>query len=103
MSRFRGRTATSKQGFVPSIVDSDDERVQVMLDNAYVEYGTGCWLDNGTVDTHLTYDLQCAVYEHVHGEVPEGEYVVNACSDYRVCYNPNCLITVDLADLEFTH
>jgi hypothetical protein len=99
MGRYKGRTETSRHGFIPDILDTGDERVEAMLDHAYVEYGTGCWVDKGTIDTQLTYDLQEGVWEAEHGYVPEGHWVVNVCSDFRICYNPNCLIVVDLDDL----
>jgi hypothetical protein len=106
MSRFKGRTITSQHGFIPGVLTMDgDDFMDTVLDNAYVEYGTGCWIDKGS-DPEVAYEAQIMVYNQFLGGVPDGEVVVNSCNDYRVCYNPNCLITLDIDDIppnSFTH
>jgi hypothetical protein len=101
VGKRNARVETSRHGFLPIILNFDnyDERVGVMLDNAFVEYGTGCWLDAGKIDQQLTYDLQVAVWEAFKGEMPDDHWVMNTCSDHRVCYNPNCLIIVDIDEV----
>ncbi len=101
MGRYRGRTATSKFGFVPKILDHDgNSYFDVVLNNSYVEYGTGCWIDKGS-DPEVAYEGQVAVYHNFMGDLEEGSVVVNSCNDYRICYNPNCLITLDIDDLNY--
>lgn len=102
MNRFKGKTETSKRGFIPQILlmeDDGDDYVSYVLDHAFVEYGTGCWVDTSG-DADVAYEAQMMLWNLFKGGIPTGHFVYNACSDYRICYNPNCLATMETPDYE---
>lgn len=100
MNRFKGRVETATKGYVPRILDFDGDYVmEAVMDGAYVEYGTGCWLDRGS-NPDVALEAQQEVFQLMCGGVPEGHFVFNTCSDYRTCYNPHCLASMPVPDYE---
>lgn len=85
------------RGFVPQILDYDGDHMDIVLDQAVVEQGSGCWIYQDKDDTGdtLGYSAQVFLWEAFVGDVPEGNFVYNTCSDYRVCFNPQCLATTE--------
>jgi hypothetical protein len=102
MNKYKGRIETSKKGFIPNILDLDGEEwASFILDHSFVEYGTGCWVDkSGDLDS--IYDAQIHIFEAFNGEIPDGNYVFNSCSDYRFCFNPNCLDLGEIPEFDWT-
>lgn len=102
MNRFKGKKETAKRGFIPQILlmeDDQDDYISYVLDNSFVEYGTGCWVDKGH-DVQVAYEAQMMLWNLFVGGIPEGHFVYNNCSDFRLCYNPNCLATMEAPEYE---
>lgn len=102
MNRYKGKMETAKRGFIPHILTYDGEGfVNYVLDNSYVEYGTGCWVDKGG-DPELAYEAQMLMWGTFvgGGPAPEEYFVYNNCNDFRICYNPNCLDVMEAPDYE---
>lgn len=99
MNKYKGRVETSKRGFIPQILDFEEGWSEWILDHAFVEYGTGCWVDTSG-DPDMAWEAQNRVFAAFHGEPTEDHFVYNSCNDYRICYNPNCLGIMEVPDYE---
>jgi hypothetical protein len=98
MNRYKGKIETAKRGFLPGIFDYEGYYVDFVLDNAYVEYGTGCWISTVELDEDVQFAQQ-EMYRIFKGhlDMDTEREVWNTCHDYRICYNPACLEIADEA------
>jgi hypothetical protein len=102
MNKYKGRIETSKKGFIPGVLEFDGyDFMDAVLDEAFVEYGTGCWIYTGD-DEEYASEAQVMLWNLCIGGIPTGHYVFNTCSDYRVCFNPNCLDSLEHPEFDWT-
>lgn len=93
---------STDRGYIPEVVDVNIDYLNQIIDKAYVQLGTGCWIYSDNLNDEWgrpwmvyegdKYRVDCIVFDWYNGgPAPRNGDVESICGVYGCC-NPRCLV-----------